>query len=122
MNTPLFDTDGELLTEEELQKWPTVKPVFAQSLQSPLSDSPGVSAVGYNLESQAMLILSGKFIGTLPSFYANYWVDQNRMRALRPKKFVSNLEVGVITRGKIEAQSLVGAFVEDLLSTHSQED
>lgn len=45
------------------------------------------AATGYDQESIATLILSGRFIGFLPDHYAEAFVRQERMRAVRPDVF-----------------------------------
>ncbi len=43
-----------------------------------------ISALTSHMESLALLILSGRYIGHLPTHYARTWVEQGRMRALLP--------------------------------------
>ena len=43
-----------------------------------------VTATAYNMEATAQMILSGAFIGHLPSHYAGRWVAGRLMRPLRP--------------------------------------
>lgn len=45
------------------------------------------TATGYDQESIATLILSGRFVGFLPDHYAAEFVRQGRLRALQLKVF-----------------------------------
>jgi len=45
------------------------------------------AATGYDQESIATLILSGRFLGFLPEHYAEAFVRQGRMQAVRPEVF-----------------------------------
>jgi len=45
------------------------------------------AATGYDQESIATLILSGRFLGFLPDHYAQDFVRPGRMRALQPELF-----------------------------------
>jgi DNA-binding transcriptional LysR family regulator len=115
---PLFTMDDDKLTSDELLQWPSVRPVFSQASNSPLRASTHSNSVGYNLECIAMLVLSGKFIGTLPSYYAKNWVEKHRLRTLKPQEFGTQLETGVIVRTDSVQQPIVQAFMKDLISAH----
>lgn len=56
------------------------------------------SAVAYNMEAVAMLVLAGGLVGFLPDHYAAQWVVRGEMRALRPDVFVHRVEFSSITR------------------------
>ncbi len=47
--------------------------------------NPEVAATVFHMEAVATLILSGKFVGYLPTHYAQQWVRQDLMRSLRPR-------------------------------------
>jgi DNA-binding transcriptional LysR family regulator len=55
-------------------------------------------ATVFNMEAAAILILSGKFGGFLPSHYARRWVELDQMRALRPDLLTFAPEFGIVTR------------------------
>jgi DNA-binding transcriptional LysR family regulator len=45
-----------------------------------------------------ILVLSGKFLGYLPQHYAAQWVDQGRIRPLRPDLLNHRAEFSFVTR------------------------
>ncbi|GHC28042.1 LysR family transcriptional regulator [Aidingimonas halophila] len=53
----------------------------------PSADNPRVTEQGptvSHMESNALLILSGGYVGYLPQHYADYWVDKRLMKPLLP--------------------------------------
>lgn len=51
-----------------------------------------------NVEAAAMLILSGEYIGFLPSHYARGWIDRGEMVVLLPDRFVRHSQFSLVTR------------------------
>ncbi|MEM7564474.1 MAG: LysR family transcriptional regulator [Pseudomonadota bacterium] len=55
------------------------------------------SAWASSLEATAMLILSGKYIGFLPKYYAQLWIDQGLMMALHADEIFIESEISCVT-------------------------
>jgi DNA-binding transcriptional LysR family regulator len=51
------------------------------------ANHPRASASVVQMEAQAMMLLSGRFIGFLPCHFADHWVAQKKMRRLRPDTY-----------------------------------
>lgn len=51
-----------------------------------------------NLEAQAMLILTGQYIGFLPSHYAEQWVLKKQLQTLRQNKLHYSLIMALIVK------------------------
>ena len=51
------------------------------------ANHPRASASVVQMEAQAMMILSGRFIGFLPCHIADQWVERHEMRRLRPDTY-----------------------------------
>ncbi|WP_161598944.1 LysR family transcriptional regulator [Aidingimonas lacisalsi] len=81
---PLFnETDADRILEA--LKHTTLTDKSYASL--PSIDDPRVTDQGptvSHMESNALLILSGRYLGYLPQHYADYWVDKGLMKALLP--------------------------------------
>lgn len=75
-------------------------------------------ATGYDQESIATLILSGKFLGFLPDHYAESFVRHGRMRAVRPQVFSYDCWFFSIVRASPESARVTRAFQECLLKQH----
>lgn len=67
-----------------------------------------------NVEAQAMLILTGQYIGFLPSHYAKQWVIKNQLKTLLPDAlhYTSSIEL-VVKSGRFRS-SVLQAFLDEL--------
>ena len=76
------------------------------------------SATGFDQESIATLILSGKFLGFLPIHYAQSFVDARQMRAVQPDLFHYNCEFFGIVRRSPQPARATRAFQACLREAH----
>ena len=76
------------------------------------------SATGYDQESIATLILSGRFLGFLPDHYAESFVRQGRMRALQPQAFNYRCSFFGIVRASPQSARVTRAFQACLRQAH----
>lgn len=72
------------------------------------------AATSYDMESIARFILSGHFIGYLPTHYAALWVEREEMRPLLPDRQDYDSVFEVATRKGAPKIDFVEAFLEDL--------
>lgn len=77
------------------------------------------SATGYDQESIATLILSGRFLGFLPDHYAESFVRQGRMRALQPQAFNYRCSFFCIVRASPQSARVTRAFQTCLRQAHA---
>jgi DNA-binding transcriptional LysR family regulator len=66
------------------------------------------------MEAQAMMILSGRFIGFLPCHIADPWVAQNRMRRLRPDAYSFASHHFAALRRSDRDHSLIAKFLKEV--------
>ncbi|KMN83526.1 LysR family transcriptional regulator [Chromobacterium sp. LK11] len=52
----------------------------------------------YSMEAIATLVLSGTYLGYLPTHYARHWVDAGRLRALLPEQLAYHSGFHAVTR------------------------
>ena len=78
---------------------------------------PRASARIIHMEAQAMLILSGRFIGFLPSHIGKSWVEKGMMRALKSSSYRFYSSHYAAYRRRNEQQPLIKAFIQDLRDT-----
>jgi len=78
------------------------------------------AATGYDQESIATLILSGRFLGFLPDHYAQEFVRQDRMRALQPGVFSYRCSFFGIVRASPQSARVTRAFQDCLLQAHPE--
>ena len=76
-------------------------------------------ATGYDQESIATLILSGKYLGFLPDHYAQPFVASGQMRAVKPELFRYACSFFCIVRRTPQPSRASRAFQDCLLQAHS---
>ena len=76
-------------------------------------------ATGFDQESIATLILSGKYVGFLPDHYAEAFVRTGRMRAVNPALFTYPTRFEAILRRSPQASRVTQLFVECLVKSHA---
>jgi DNA-binding transcriptional LysR family regulator len=76
-------------------------------------------ATGFDQESIATLILSGKYLGFLPDHYARGFVADGKMRALHPALFHYACDFVAILRGSPSPSRVALAFRQCLLAAHA---
>tara|TARA_B110000503_G_scaffold108601_1_gene162410 strand:+ start:16920 stop:17795 length:876 start_codon:yes stop_codon:yes gene_type:complete len=67
-----------------------------------------------NVEAQAMLILTGQYIGFLPSHYAEQWVVKNKLQNLMPEKFHYSTNMELIVKSGGFRSEVLQAFLDEL--------
>jgi DNA-binding transcriptional LysR family regulator len=77
-------------------------------------------ATGFDQESIATLILSGKYLGFLPDHYARGFVADGKMQAVHPKLFKYHCDFVSILRGSPRPSRAALTFRQCLLSAHGQ--
>lgn len=75
-------------------------------------------ATGYDQESIATLILSGKYLGFLPDHYAQAFVSAGQMRAVQPTVFHYSCSFFSIVRRSPQPSRVTRAFQACLLQAH----
>jgi len=79
-------------------------------------------ATGYDQESIATLILSGKYLGFLPDHYAQAFVRTGQMRAVKPELFRYDCSFFSIMRRSPQPSRVTRAFQACLLKAHGTSD
>lgn len=78
------------------------------------------AATGYDQESIATLILSGRFLGFLPDHYAQAFVQIGQMRSLNPQVFHYDCRFFSIVRASPQAARVTRALQACLRQAHTQ--
>jgi DNA-binding transcriptional LysR family regulator len=76
-------------------------------------------ATGFDQESIATLILSGKFLGFLPDHYAKSFVAAQQMKAIKPALFRYDCQFFAISRRAPQLSPATRAFQACLLQAHA---
>lgn len=72
------------------------------------------AAIIDNVEAQAMLILTGEYIGFLPEHYAKQWVVKNEMHSLLPNKLNYATSMALIIKSGGFRSPVLQAFLDEL--------
>jgi LysR family transcriptional regulator, transcriptional activator for bauABCD operon len=110
---PLFL--AEHITAEQLAEHDAVVPAYAQSPTIKAHHewlNPTASAT--DREGIAFLILSRRYIGYLPTHYAERWVLTRQMRALNPEEWHYVTRYSAITRKSGPPNLVLEAYLEEL--------
>jgi LysR family transcriptional regulator, transcriptional activator for bauABCD operon len=78
-----------------------------------LSASKAAATVD-NVEAQAILILSGAYIGFLPNHYADRWIERDEMRRINPDQFGAQWPFCAAIRRASTMPSILKVFMTDL--------
>ena len=113
---PLFRVpDDELTVETIRQHQFVVRPYANQRELARFPDAP-VGASASNMEAQAMFILTGYFIGTLPDHFAQYWLGEGRLRRLLPEALGIQSPFCVVSRTDRRPSLIMRNFIQELVA------
>ncbi|WP_108447001.1 LysR family transcriptional regulator [Halomonas denitrificans] len=107
--------DAGTVTEEELAGSDAVTPAYAQSPEIKAQhESLMATASATDREGIAFLILTGRYIGYLPTHVAERWVRDGRMRALKPETYRYVTRYSAITRKGAPPNLVLESYLEEL--------
>lgn len=111
---PLFTLDDDTLSIDLLNSYAFAGRSYTRDRD--LKISFNWSAISSHMESTALLILSGNYIGYLPSHYARQWEDAGNMRRVLAKE-TSYIDRIHVAHRQQERNSVTRAFVSCLLES-----
>ncbi len=114
---PLFNVDDKKIELAELSEFPYVSGDYWEQLRG--FSKPFVALVGAetpDFEGMARLVLSGHYIGYLPTHYAQQWVSSKEMRAILPDQTSLSATIALITTKGAEKPRTLEVFLECLAS------
>ncbi|MDH4554770.1 LysR family transcriptional regulator [Pseudomonas sp. BN417] len=115
---PLFYADDAQLSDERLNQQDAIAPTFRLPAEIQAQYQVlNCSASASDREGMAFLILTGRYIGYLPDHYAGFWVQQGRLRALKPASRFYDLSLASVTRKGRRPHLVLESFLEALAAT-----
>lgn len=115
---PLFDADDNSITDTALAEYDAVVPAYPQSAEIKQQQALlKASASSTDREGIAFLILSGSYIGFLPTHFAERWVRDGKLRAIQPEQRSFNTRFTAITRKGARTNLIREAYIEELENT-----
>lgn len=113
---PLFDATPDSATEQTLIRASrVVARTFLQQRDLQLLQAREAAATVDNVEAQALLILSGSYIGFLPLHYAQRWLDARTMRHIGAGRLENRWPFSAITRRGGAEPAVMRVFVDELM-------
>lgn len=111
---PLFAQTNRKLSLDEIAAAGLVGRGYISNFDQRFFKDAPHHATAYSMEASAVLILSGRFGGFLPSTYAQRWVAAGEMRALRPDVLSYSPDFFMVTRKGVEPGLAAKTFHGDL--------
>ncbi len=111
---PFFGLPDKAIDGDMLDKASRISRGYLERFDEKFFANPTHRATVQQIESAALLILTGRFIGFLPDHYARAWENENRMRAIKKSKIVIRSQMSLMTRRDAEANLRVAAFIQDM--------
>ncbi|PAU54324.1 LysR family transcriptional regulator [Pseudomonas sp. PIC25] len=115
---PLFYADEAQLGDERLNGQDAIAPTFRLPAEIQAHyQALNCTASASDREGMAFLILTGRYIGYLPDHYARQWVQEGRLRALKPATRFYDLSLASVTRKGRRPHLVLESFLEALAET-----
>ncbi|MGB0866364.1 MAG: LysR family transcriptional regulator [Granulosicoccaceae bacterium] len=112
----LYQQNTHKLSDKRLGEFDAVLPSYPQNPEIKLQQQVlKPAATSTDREGIAFLILTGQYIGFLPTHLAERWVEQGKMRALQPKKRKLVTSYSAVTRKGAKPNPNTEAYLEELL-------
>ena len=117
---PLYGQDHAALTWDSLRAWQFAGLGY-HSPNMELSHGARLprKATGFDQESIATLILSGRYLGFLPDHYAESFERRGLMQAVAPQQFVYRCQFVSMLRRSPQPSRAAQAFAQCLLDAHA---
>ena len=111
----LFDMNDDEITEQLLYQCDAVAPAYAHLAQSKEHyQKLNTTATATDREGVAFLILTGCFIGYLPTHYAQRWVTSKEMRAVCPQQLHFTTEYQLVLRKGACPNLVLDTFLREI--------
>lgn len=115
---PLFYAADDSLDDARLDAQDAISPTFRLPAEVQAHyQRLNCTASASDREGMAFLILTGRYIGYLPDHYAEPWVTQGRLRALKPAQRFYEVNMAAVTRKGRRPNLVLEAFLEALGSS-----
>jgi DNA-binding transcriptional LysR family regulator len=113
---PLFDIAEQQEVIQQVPNYDAVAPAYAQTADTKIQyQALKTSSTATDREGVAFLIMTGCFIGYLPTHYAAQWIQQGKMKAICAGHFHYSTDYAVIHKKNAPTNYLVDAWIKELL-------
>ena len=117
---PLFDVAESEVDLASLRKEPVVSRGYWRDERRKTLGFDNVAAIAYQIESQLVSVLSGRYIGILPLHYARSWVESGALRRLGADEVLYVFVFDLILRKGYRPTQVVETFAGDLRDAYGK--
>ncbi|MDH5424556.1 MAG: LysR family transcriptional regulator [Gammaproteobacteria bacterium] len=115
---PLFSQDLNAISDQALSQYDAVLPSYSQAAHIKKQQRMlNATATSTDREGIAFLILTGRFIGFLPTHLAKRWCDKDKMRPIGENTRRLFTHYSAITRKGASNHLILQAYMEDLTNS-----
>ncbi len=112
---PLFHQDLNKISDDALSQYDAVVPSYPQAAEIKQQQTMlKATATSTDREGIAFLILTGRFIGFLPTHFAERWVSQDKLRTIEAHSRGFDTYFSAITRKGARTNLILEAYMEEL--------
>ena len=112
---PLFDTKDSNLSLNKLEKFDAVLPAYPQVKEIKQQQKKlKATATSNDREGIVFLILTGHYIGFLPTHYAAQWVKEGMLSAIQPDHHSFITHYSTITQKSARSNLILETYIEEL--------
>ncbi len=112
---PLFNMNKSTVNQAKLAGFDAVVPVYPQATEIKQQQKLlKASATSTDREGIVFLILTGRYIGFLPTHFAERWVKEGKLKALQANKLQFFTHYSVIMRKGVRTDYILETFLEAL--------
>jgi DNA-binding transcriptional LysR family regulator len=112
---PLFGLDDAQISPDIVLTFDIAAPAYAQPERiQEMYRHQRVAATVSDRESVAFLLMTGCFIGLLPTHYVQQWVDRKMMRRILPDEFSFRNEYVAVSRADVTDNQIVVTYLTGL--------
>lgn len=118
---PLFKQELDVISDDALIKYDAVVPSYPQSTEIKQQQKKlNATATSTDREGIAFLILTGRFIGFLPTHFASRWHTQDKMRTIEAHNRVFHTNFSAITSKGARSHLILDTYIDELKKTVEQ--
>jgi DNA-binding transcriptional LysR family regulator len=112
---PFFLMQDTEISGSLVNSMDAVAPTYAQTAQTKTHyQDLKTTATATDREGVAFLILTGCYIGYLPTHYAKRWIDTGQMKAVYPEKYNFTTEYHLVVRKGARTNLVVETFLNEV--------
>ncbi|WP_286261246.1 LysR family transcriptional regulator [Thalassotalea atypica] len=112
---PLFNQDLDQISDQALSQYDAVVPNYPQPADIKQQQKIlKATATSTDREGIAFLILTGRFLGFLPTHFADRWLAQDAIRSIEPHRRYFDTQFMAITSKGARSNLILEAYLEEL--------